>query len=439
MLSATSSSLTRITGLFATALLIALGNGHGVQAVERLVTYEQAARHGLQRAWFAQVRVDRTRNRVTRWVLHNGTLFAVTSSGTVQALDAETGANLWVTQVGSGEHPTEGPAANDSYVAFVSGLQLYILSRDDGHLLWTERVEGAVSAAPTLSSNYAFVAHFTGRIEGFSLDQPASPPWQYQSAGRTFLSPTVTDSVVCWPTNTGFLYVAQADNPRILFRVETNDEIASTPATKSPYLYVTSLDGYLYCVHELTGFERWKYSTGFPITSKPAIVGEQAFVASEGPMLHAVDAATGKPLWIVEGVQDFVAVGENHTYGMDRFGSLLVLDKASGRIAGRLSAGTEVTTIANDQTDRIYLVSERGLVQCLREVGADQPTFYRKADDNEETTEEVDRDEDNLFLVEGEDATPTVEEPALSEEIENSLEDVDDETEPSDDTPFFQF
>ena len=34
--------------------------------------------------------------------------------------------------------------------------------------------------------------------------------------------------------------------------------------------------------------------------------------------------------------------------------------------------------MVNDQTDRIFLVNDRGLVQCLREIGAETPTLYGK-------------------------------------------------------------
>jgi hypothetical protein len=40
-------------------------------------------------------------------------------------------------------------------------------------------------------------------------------------------------------------------------------------------------------------------------------------------------------------------------------------------------------TLVNDQSDRIFLVNDRGLVQCLREIGAVEPTLYRKEEPSE--------------------------------------------------------
>ncbi len=345
---------------------------------QQLVANPKAARLGLHRAWFAQVRVDPTQQKVLQWVLDNDRLFALASDGTVQAIHTETGEILWTTE-GAGQPHAIGIAANSKYVAMLGASRLYLLDRTDGQILWTRQIGGPTCAAPALSETHAFVALINGRIEGYPLDKPTTYAWQYQSHGHTFECPTVTGKILSWPSDRGVLYVAQTDGPRVNFRVDTNDEIVVAPAEQAPYLYVGSLDGYLYCFHETSGSERWRYATGFAITSPPAVIGNKAFVASEGATLHALDATTGKLLWQADGVTKFVALGQHHTYGMDRYGALMVLDNESGVLAGRLAVAAGSSALVNDQTDRIFLLNDRGLVQCLHEVDAHAPTWHRAA------------------------------------------------------------
>ncbi|MGI9430316.1 MAG: PQQ-binding-like beta-propeller repeat protein [Bythopirellula sp.] len=347
-------------------------------AAQMLVSNPTAARLGLKRSWFAQIRVDPSQHKVVHWLLDHGQIYALTSAGAVQALDAETGATLWITELGVGHAPAAGIAVNSRHIALLGAARLYLMDRLDGHHLWSRSIGGAASAAPALSEKYAYVTLLSGRVEGYELDDPSAYVWQYQSAGRTFESATTTGRVVSWPSDSGKLYVGEAEAPQVLFRVETNDEIVAAPAELAPYLYVGSLDGYLYCYHELTGAEQWRYATGFAITSQPAIVGDKAFVASEGPSLHAVDALTGRPLWVVDGAAQFAALGAQHTYGTDRYGTLVTIDNESGNIAGRLATSIGNSAIVNDKSDRIYLVNDRGLVQCLHELGAEQPTWHRE-------------------------------------------------------------
>jgi len=364
----------QLLGCAVLALLVAMPSA---SFAKQLVSSDAAARSGLERAWFAQIRVDPAQHNVVDWLLDKDQLFALTSAGTIHSIDAETGKTLWTTEIGVGHTAAAGMAVNKEYIALLGAGRLYVLDRTDGHHLWSRRVGGAASAAPALSTTYAFVVLLNGRVEGYRLDDPLAAVWQYQSHGRTFASPTATGKVVSWPTDRGMLYVGMAESPRVLFRLETNDDIVAAPAEQEPYLYVASLDGYLYCFQELTGSEEWRYATGFAITSQPAIVGGQAFVASEGPSLHAVDALTGQPLWRLDGAKQFVALGKQHTYSMDRYGTLIVLDNESGGIVGRLATGESNSALVNDQSDRIFLTNDRGLVQCLHEIGADEPSWHR--------------------------------------------------------------
>jgi outer membrane protein assembly factor BamB len=344
-----------------------------------LVSYDSAARVGLERAWFAQVPLDPSRSRVTAWQLHQNRLYCVTDAGIVTAIDAETGASLWSRQVGRPGVPAFGPDANDKYLGVVTSAQLYMLDRETGRLKWRRVLGSAPSSGPAMTKNYAYVALVTGRIEGYRLDDPATQPWYYQSKGRTYLRPTTTGSVVSWPTTEGYLYVSGANDPGVRFRLKTSADIVTSPAEMEPYLYIASLDGYLYCLDERNGSEMWRYSTGYPIESSPALVGEQAYVASMEPVLHCLNAKSGASLWVAPGVSHFAAQGKDRVYVSDQYGNLLVLDAKTGVLLGDLPTAEGLSTLVNDQSDRIFLVSNRGLVQCLREIGATEPTMYRHA------------------------------------------------------------
>jgi hypothetical protein len=342
-----------------------------------LVTQEQAARVGLERSWFAQIPVDPSRSRVRTWYLYYDRLYAVTDSGVLAALNAETGEQLWAKQVGKPGYPAFGPSANLKYLGIISGSKLYLLDRNDGRVEWVRALGSAPSSGPALSEHYAYVALITGRIEGYKLDDPATQPWYYQSNGRTFLRPTVTGSVVSWPTTAGYLYVGRAEDPGVTFRLETNADIVTSPAAQGDYLYIASLDGYLYCMN-IDGREKWRFSTGYAIESSPAIVGQQAYVASMEPALYALNADNGAPLWSAAGISHFAAQGKSRVYASDRFGNVMILDAKTGSPLARLDVSEGISTVVNDQSDRLFLVNDQGLVQCLHEIGAQTPTLYRQ-------------------------------------------------------------
>src|SRR5687768_3683401 len=114
----------------AISLLVISTTGHFALAA-RLISREDARHLGLERAWFAQVRLDRARNQVERAVLANDRLDVLTSAGVVQEFDAKTGETLWIASVGNPKYPNLGPAVSETHVALVNGSTLYVLDRTD--------------------------------------------------------------------------------------------------------------------------------------------------------------------------------------------------------------------------------------------------------------------------------------------------------------------
>ena len=363
----------------------------------QLVTRGQVAHLGLERAWFAQINLDPSRHRIANWLLQDRVLFAATTGGTIQALDATTGKTLWSTQVGEPRYPTLGPAANQKNVAVVNGSKIILLDRADGRLKSTRFAGAAPSSGPSLSETRVFVALINGRVEAYPIDvDTKQSAWYYQSLGRAYHRPTTTAKSVSWATDLGHLYVGRLDPLKLLFRLETGGEIVASPAAMPPYLLIGSTDGNLYCINEQSGEERWRYITGYSIIKTPAVVGDRVFVTSREPALHVLDATTGQLQWTVAGVTQFVSLGKQHAYGVDRFGNLLAMDIKTGGLVGRLLRGRHLSSdqqdpwsqrgpaLVNDQNDRIFLVNSTGLVQCLHEIGLTEPIRYRQpASDSE--------------------------------------------------------
>jgi outer membrane protein assembly factor BamB len=365
-----------VLGALAVTMGIAAAALARAQFGSGLVARDLAQQSGLERAWFARARVNPARSDIARWILSGDQLLLVTSAGVCHALDANTGQTLWITPIGNPDYPSLGPATNDKYVALVNGSTLYLLDRATGRALSQRRVGSAPGGGPALASDYVFVPLITDRVEGYKLDAIERTPWYYQSFGRIMAAPRTTPENVVWATDAGFLYIASTIHPAVRFRLETASEFAAEPASRAPFVYAVSLAGELLAIDEQAGALRWKYLTGFPTDRAPAAVGDRLYVSSEEPMLHSVDAATGIGQWQAPGISQFAAATKSRVYGVDQFGTIHVLDRATGAPVGRIPSGGALTALVNDQTDRLFLISASGLVQCLYEIGATEPTYY---------------------------------------------------------------
>ena len=87
--------MRRIQSLAATFLCVAAGIvGPRFAHADEIVPEVTAQRHGLTRAWFVQVDIDRSRSRLAHVTQHKGMLLLQTDRGMVHALDAETGRTI---------------------------------------------------------------------------------------------------------------------------------------------------------------------------------------------------------------------------------------------------------------------------------------------------------------------------------------------------------
>jgi hypothetical protein len=92
--------------------------------------------------------------------------------------------------------------------------------------------------------------------------------------------------------------------------------------------------------------------------------------------MYCLDSATGRNLWRSPSVTQFVAAGRNRVYARDGLGHLLVLNAGSGEPLGALDVSPTSTLLANTETDRIYMIGEDGLIQCLHEASQSKPILW---------------------------------------------------------------
>jgi outer membrane protein assembly factor BamB len=404
----------------------------GAHAARRLSGQEEARQLGLKRAWFAQVRLDPSSHHVENATLVGDRLSVLTSAGVLQELHGLTGATVWIAPLGNPDYPSLGPAGNEQHVAVLNGSTLYVLDRVDGRPVKIRQVGGAPGAAPAVSSKHVFAPLLTGRIEGYPLEGQILTPWYYQSLGRATVAPLTTPESFVWATDSGRVYVGRLDDLGVRYRLETGSQIIAPPAYRRPYVYVATEAGEIFAMHELTGARRWKYAAGFPVTRAPAAVEDRVFVTSEEPVLHCIDASKGIALWEAPNVAQFAALSRERVYGVDELGRLVALDAATGALVGRMATDIATHALVNDQTDRIYLVSQDGLVQCLHELDADEPLYHKPA------TTGDDRPAEAAGTVPAEPAPPeaaTPPEPDAEEEPSPFEEETDEAEMPEEESP----
>ncbi|MCS7238687.1 MAG: PQQ-like beta-propeller repeat protein [Thermoguttaceae bacterium] len=419
--------MTRQLIVVAVSAGIVLGQGgltHG-QSPAPIFAREQLAPHGLVRAFFTQVQIDPSRYRLTELVLDGDLLLIQTDAGTVHAVDSETGVTRWTRRIGDPRHPTLRAAVNKKWVAVINGSTLFILDRNDGRVLWSVRTEGAPGAGPALSSQRVYVPCLDGKVFAYRIDQivaraaedvtvrairvleAGSPlalkttpqrvvPLVSHSFGAAIIQPILTheekgEERVAWGTDRGFLFLGvinriRAEEFPFIYRVDAAGGIVAQPTYLRPdpalgrkvgILFVVSGRGFVYAVRERDGKSIWRFSVGEPIYEPVAALGDDVFVTSALGRLSCLSAANGTEKWVASGFKRFVAASRDRVYAVDLLDQLQILLRSTGARVGSVDVSPLPIRMMNDQTDRIYLATPWGLVQCLREESLADPIRHQ--------------------------------------------------------------
>jgi len=131
----------------------------------------------------------------------------------------------------------------------------------------------------------------------------------------------------------------------------------------------------------------WRFPTGEPIVEPPVVVNEHVYVAVQPGGMYCLELKTGAEAWFAPAIKQFLAASRRRVYASDTLGRIAVLDMKTGMQRDVMPVPRSPIRLRNADTDRIYLASSPGLIQCLHEVENPQPIEHRQARMEEPMTE----------------------------------------------------
>jgi hypothetical protein len=324
----------------------------------------------------------------------------------LKRLHRENGHVQWATKIdGPLDHPpfayTYPAAVGKPAELFFSHLDtVYRLDLGSGLHLPPTKMKFPISTAIVANETHIFAGAETGRFyavpKGSSLDD-----WTHRGKGKVEAAPLLAGQRVVFAGHGGGVYGLSPERGWVnleSWQYYTGARIVADMASFSRWIFVGSADYKLYCLESLDGAVHWSFVAQAPILDAPVVYSfrpneEYVYcIASEGPvtsprrtlfavpLLKGENVTRGEALWRREGVRRVVSLGKETLY---------VLDDASAG-GGRAVSGLDVRTGAlkfrlpvegfnfvpinranagrnQAERGRIYLVSQTGAIQALRE------------------------------------------------------------------------
>ena len=352
------------------------------EMLDRVTQAEQAAKDRQEKLIaMMQLQSRDVEVKLEKYTLPESTIYVATTTGFVQAIDADTGMTRWTTSVGNHDYPTIGLGAGDNYVAVVNGSTAYCLDAINGKQLWERRCRGSVGSSPMVSDKYVFVPLVSGRLEALSIEKSGIGAESYVSIGRARSRPLVTEDSVCWATDRGYFTVAANDqvaSPH--YRLRADSSIVAPGTSSNGKLFVASKDGFSYAIDEFRGALLWQFPTGQRLLQSPIPVGNYVYLITDEDKMFKLYADTGiaAPGWSdpVEDVTRYVGASKDKIYVQNRLGQIVALSQETGKKVSSIASISTSLILPNYQSDRLYVGNGSGSVQCLRELSSEIPYFH---------------------------------------------------------------
>jgi len=260
-------------------------------------------------------------------------------------------------------------------VAVINGMQLYLLERRNGRLIWQRKLANVAICGPTLSENFAYALAIDGKLTAFNVEDP-SRNWHYSSFGRVESPLIVGRRSMAWASDRGHVYLSKVDSPELLGRFESGKPVTAQLTYWPPLIYAPSQDGYLYALNESDGSAVWRHSLGVALRQAATPIGDTVYVVPETGGLLALSNQHGLEKWFVPQIEQFVAASPSRLYAYDKGRRLVVLNRETGAPITSLALPGVDVVFSNRQSDRLYVGTSTGLIQCLHEIGLDKPMVH---------------------------------------------------------------
>lgn len=269
----------------------------------------------------------------------NAVAYVATTDGVVDAIDMQTGMQVWTVNLPDGETVDSTPAVTTNGIVIVgtSSGDLVGLSATDGSTVWTTSLGTSdIESSPTLSGSDVYVGTDGGQVVALDATTGAVV-WSADLSGEILSSPAIdtTANLLVVGSTDDDVYALNLGTGASVWTYTTGGAVDGTPLIYEGQVFIGSADGNAYSLDETTGAETWAVATGGPIVASPAIrVGTEQAVSFGSSTGEWDMNPTGSP-------DPFQAISNTSPItGMSAAGSMVVANFADGWVLGSKSFST---------------------------------------------------------------------------------------------------
>jgi outer membrane protein assembly factor BamB len=216
------------------------------------------------------------------------------------------------------------PAIAGGVLYLATGAGIQALDAESGAPLWLYQ-DTNVSSAPTVANGLVYFASYNDVV---AIDAGTGQFAWSHSTGGTVATPAVDGDTLLAGSSDNFLYALDALTGALRWKFFVRSEVRDVPAIAGGRVYFEAYDFQVFALTVKTGHKVWSTSVDFIAQAPPVVANGLVYATGDG-MLTALGARGGQIRWTVNGVGTIPAVAVGHLFvGMDH--AIASLDASSG-------------------------------------------------------------------------------------------------------------
>lgn len=189
-----------------------------------------------------------------------------------------------------------------------------------GNTKWKFQTGGKIFSSPAVTDGAAYIGSEDKNLYAVDI-KDGTLKWKFLTGGAVHSSPAVYNNTVFFGSFDGFYYAVDEVTGALKWKFKTNGEklsgrkglwtmkpadefmedpfdfFLSSPVVDNNSVYFGSSDGNIYALNATTGNLEWQFKTNGIVHTSPAVHNNTVYIGSWDTYLYALDEATGKEKW----------------------------------------------------------------------------------------------------------------------------------------------
>lgn len=227
-----------------------------------------------------------------------GRLYFSAGADGIYCLDALAGEQIWQYP---GVHVDMSPLVKNGKVYFGTGydrFMVYAVDAETGNEIWTTEMPYPVWGTPSGYENLVYFGMGRGDFSK-SAPNPAGKfvaldgetgdiVWEYEAGDAVFTAPAVHNGYVTFGSRNKYIYTFTALTGEIHWKKNLGSPILSSPAVTQDSVYVATQGGSIYSLNIDDGNINWQFDSDVEFLSSPAIANEKLYIGSSDRFVYCI-------------------------------------------------------------------------------------------------------------------------------------------------------